>query len=810
MDQREKEDGIKVATFLRDLKRRKKNKTNGRASTTSASAAAFDAKKPRRGGSGGGGGEKKRARSGGGVYNGGGGSSSSSRSVAVSAEEEVNNLTKKKKKKSKNINDEEEEEEEEASGGVIGGCITPLPVAPPPRRPPPLPPLILSPAKKNNSRKKLQPPPPLTKTSGVGDTDGDGDDWRYVVAPMVGASDRPFRLLCRKYGAGVCYTPMMAAASLARDASYRALHHMHTSADTAIGETDTCDTDTAAAGAAIPTPRIAATTTTATTIATTAADRPLVAHVWANTPQQLADAAVWAAATAGHGGTGTGCDALDLNLGCPQRAAYLGRYGSYLLDDTVGVDDDDKNNNSNNSSNGQQLICDMVRAAVAACANRIPICVKIRLLSPRNAAATTKTARSGAPVDAAPTGGRVDDGRDPTLAFCHRLCEAGVAAIAIHGRQRAKWERAGPGARDGPADLHHVAAIRRALSVSHRHVKVLANGNTVTWQDVRANLSLTGAHGVMSAEGILDNPALFLPRHGSNRDALIPVWTLRKRSGRTAANAAALKKRTKVLQKLREIAALAEKQSTHREPLTADEAKLVASKDRRVRKLKALDDDSNDPMERVTVTLGSLMDVAADKLALAAEYLDLATAFPVPIRTVVFHVRRMCKDLLVRYQLLDECVGAASVADVRAVLVRVMDYRDHHPAAFVYDTARAQAEKEAAARRLVDEGRRQAYEARMMRKAKREGRSDVRYYLHTAAAQVPTLATITYCKSLASRAELMAYWKEHHGQHCLAYHCDEEKKCPRGRACAFLHVDAAETDAATNGNAFCETDERAG
>jgi tRNA-dihydrouridine synthase 1 len=31
---------------------------------------------------------------------------------------------------------------------------------------------------------------------------------QHVVGPMVNASDIPFRLLCRKYGADVCYTQM--------------------------------------------------------------------------------------------------------------------------------------------------------------------------------------------------------------------------------------------------------------------------------------------------------------------------------------------------------------------------------------------------------------------------------------------------------------------------------------------------------------------------------------------------------------------------------------------------------------------------
>ena len=57
---------------------------------------------------------------------------------------------------------------------------------------------------------------------------------------------------------------------------------------------------------------------------TAAGDAPLVAHFCGNEPATLLAAAQLAQP---H------CVAVDLNLGCPQRIAHSGHFGSYLLDE---------------------------------------------------------------------------------------------------------------------------------------------------------------------------------------------------------------------------------------------------------------------------------------------------------------------------------------------------------------------------------------------------------------------------------------------------------------------------------------------
>ena len=62
------------------------------------------------------------------------------------------------------------------------------------------------------------------------------------------------------------------------------------------------------------------------------------------------------------------------------------------------------------------------------------------------------------------------------------------------------------------------------------------------------------------------------------------------------------------------------------------------------------------------------------KLTLALEYLDLVDRHPVKMKSVVFHVRRICRDELTRYQLMEDCVGCKTPSAVRQVVLAAVEF----------------------------------------------------------------------------------------------------------------------------------------
>jgi tRNA-dihydrouridine synthase 1 len=518
-------------------------------------------------------------------------------------------------------------------------------------------------------------------------------DHRYIVAPMVGASELPFRLLCRKYGAQLVYTPMMLAAEFANSQEYRDREFQ-----------------------------------------TTPFDRPLVCHFAANTPEDFAKAAQQAEPF---------CDAIDLNLGCPQRTAYVGHFGSYLLD-----------------SEDRPLIVSIVEAGVRAV--RIPIFCKIRLL----------------------------ETLDETIGLCNQLYDAGASMIAIHARYRASFARKGPGARDGPAMLDQVQKLKERFP----NRLVVTNGNTITYDDVVTNLQLTGADGIMAAEGILDNPALFLGRLGSQQESTSDTSPLVEvKGGKVFEEWAKRDKWTKKMEFIKTVESKIDREGES--ALNRKEKKKLSKKDKLLTKLRNCSTSGS-----TYVSLKDLYKASHDKAQLALEYLQLVRQYPTTMRTVIFHTRRILKDELTTYQRMEECLGCKTFDDVERVVSEIGGYQ-RNPGSFQYDLEKAKKEKEALERKKIEEGKRKHFEERMMRKAKREGKTDIEYYLRVGAA-VPTEETVCKLK-LLNKEEQLQLWKDcDHSQHCMAFHIMGD--CPRGRGCAFLHLESKTK------NGFIEGDEVAG
>ncbi|KAJ4360370.1 tRNA dihydrouridine synthase [Didymosphaeria variabile] len=172
-------------------------------------------------------------------------------------------------------------------------------------------------------------------------------------------------------------------------------------------------------------------------------DRPLTVQFCSNDPNDLLNAAKHVAPF---------CDAVDLNLGCPQGIARRGNYGAFLQE-------------------SPELIAKMIKRLDEEL--DVPVTAKFRIL----------------------------ETKEKTLEYAKMILEAGATILTVHGRRREQ-----KGHNTGLADWKIIRYLREHLP---KETVIFANGNILQHEDIAKCLEATGADGVMAAEGNLYDPTIF-------------------------------------------------------------------------------------------------------------------------------------------------------------------------------------------------------------------------------------------------------------------------------------------------------------
>lgn len=226
-------------------------------------------------------------------------------------------------------------------------------------------------------------------------------DSQTILAPMAGVTDRPFRQLCRQFGAGLVVSEMVTSDTRlwkSRKSTYRLNHE---------GEAE-----------------------------------PRSVQIAGGDALMMADAARMNAER--------GAQIIDINMGCPAKKVCNKAAGSALLRD-------------------EALVADILQTVVAAV--DVPVTLKFR------------------------TGWDMDNRNALNIA---RMAEdAGIAALALHGRTRACGYK-------GEAEYDTIAEVKQSVSIP-----VFANGDIDSPQKAKQVIAHTGADAVMIGRGAQGRPWLF-------------------------------------------------------------------------------------------------------------------------------------------------------------------------------------------------------------------------------------------------------------------------------------------------------------
>ena len=221
------------------------------------------------------------------------------------------------------------------------------------------------------------------------------------LAPMAGVTDWAFRTICAKLGADVTVTEMVSSRALVyQDQKSAKLLRKN--------EGSVCG-----------------------------------AQIFGNDPEIMAQAAVLALEI-------SGCDFLDINMGCPMPKVANNGDGCGLM-------------------RTPELAGDIVKAVVKAV--NVPVTVKCRL--------------------------GWDKGSINVLDFAKRMEDSGAAMIAVHGRTRSMLY-------SGVADWDMIRKVKERLSIP-----VIANGDITDGEAAVRCLKRTGADGLMIGRSVFGDPWIF-------------------------------------------------------------------------------------------------------------------------------------------------------------------------------------------------------------------------------------------------------------------------------------------------------------